>query len=705
MKAASCTLWFLLIAFFSAANNFSVFTENGKAGLKDSQGKIVIPAQYDALGWSDGNFSVVENATGYKLNGHWGLISTNNHRITKNDYDELIPGNGSLFIAKKNSSYSLRVLTGCVSLSGREVIPFEYDGIRVYPLRAVVFTKIGNQYKYGLIDFDNRTIIPQQYQNIYPIGNLRFAVENFENKLALFTDGGKQVLGFTIDKISPFTKNHAVIYQGTQQGVIDRDGNISVPLKYQSIAILEDGKVKVREPHVWEFLDGKNKLLQKHLADSIAPVDKDLLKITKGELVELTDQQLKPIASTAFSSIGNFIRDKAIVTLNRKSGVINRQGKLLVQPAYDTVLFDGKFILASQRQGFKNNWTLLDSTGTRLTTKVYEDLKPLHEQYFAVRSKGSAGAIDAKGKEIISCVYDSLLQIKYDLAVVKFHGQQGIINMKEEWIVSPRPSRLTVITPDKFVEASPQRKSLRSITGNTIYFTENRIEVFPDHILEYLPSGTIWKIGLDGRIVDRQIYPDDIEKIYEESEGFRAIRKNGKYGFIDSQGRLRIANRYEGVAKYSEGLAPAMIRGRWGYINRQDQIAIQPVYDEVTSFKDGIALVRQQQSWGIIDKTGKVLLPIRYQHVELLPTKNFLIQTNGLQGLAESTGRILIQPKYRTLQDAGKGFAIVERDGKYGVITVQGISTIPLMYDYIQYDSFNDFFIAQKKSLWTDFKN
>jgi hypothetical protein len=488
--------------------------------------------------------------------------------------------------------------------------------------------------------------------------------------------------------------------------VIDREGQIKVQPKYQSIAILEDGKIKIREPHTWEFLDGKNKLIQKHLADSIVPLDKDLLKVTKGDLIELTDQQLKPIAPTLFSTISPFTNNKTVVTVNRKAGVINRQGKYIIQPLYDSLIIYGQYMLASQRQGLRNNWILLDSVGTRLTSKTYEHLWPFNDQYFSVRNKGFAGAVNIKGQEVIACVYDSIFQITYNLAVVKFHRQYGIVNMKEEWIVAPRASKLTILTADKYIETASPRKSLKATNGSVIYFTDNPISISPDHILEYLPSGTIWKIDLNGRIVDRQIFPDDgIDKIFEESEGLRGILKNGKYGFIDAQGRLRIANRYEGVGKFSEDLAPAKIRGKWGFINRQDQIAIQPVYDEVGLFKNGIAFVRLQQNWGMIDKTGKVLLPVRYQQVKLLPGKNFLIQINDLQGLADASGKILILPKYKLLEDVGNGFAIVQRDGKYGVINLQGISTIPLMYDYIQYDPLNQFFIAQKKSLWVDFVN
>jgi len=186
MKRAYCIFWLLLITFFSAAaSSYNVFEENGKVGLKNEQGKILIPAKYDALGWSNGKFSIVNNVTGYKDAGVWGLINLENQLITKAIYEDVFTGDGSLIIARKKSNLSLRTVAGCLSTSGKEVIPFQYDGINISFMHAIVFTKIGNQYKYGLIDLDNKTLIPQQFKSIYSIGSLRYAVENFDNKMAL----------------------------------------------------------------------------------------------------------------------------------------------------------------------------------------------------------------------------------------------------------------------------------------------------------------------------------------------------------------------------------------------------------------------------------------------------------------------------------------------------------------------------------------
>jgi len=204
------------------AEPYSVFEEDGKFGLKNEAGLILIPAKYEALGWSNGSFSVTGQVTGYKLKGSWGVMNVNNQRITPPDYSSLTPAEGLLLVASKRSA-SFKISTGCINTEGKIIIPFTYTGVKVHSLRAVVFIREGNLFKHGLIDLENKILIPFQYRNIYPIGSLRYAVENFDGKTALYSEGGKQITGFTIDSISQFRNNLAIIYEATLTDV-DRVG-------------------------------------------------------------------------------------------------------------------------------------------------------------------------------------------------------------------------------------------------------------------------------------------------------------------------------------------------------------------------------------------------------------------------------------------------------------------------------------------------
>ncbi len=64
----------MISSVFSRAGDYKRFEENGKIGLKDESGAVILPASFDALGWSDGNFSVIGQITGYRQNNRWGTI-------------------------------------------------------------------------------------------------------------------------------------------------------------------------------------------------------------------------------------------------------------------------------------------------------------------------------------------------------------------------------------------------------------------------------------------------------------------------------------------------------------------------------------------------------------------------------------------------------------------------------------------------------
>src|SRR5688572_22245275 len=195
MQKLSCLLAYFFVFYLSAGtvssysgqlngqlNDFNLFEENGKIGLKDASGKIIINAQYEALGWSNGKFSIVNNVTGYKLHGLWGLINTENHRITKPEFQDLSPGEGLILVARKKLPHSVKVQAGCLNISGKVVVPFQYDGLSIASFRAIVYMKSASRFNHGLIDLENKLLIPINFQSIYPLGSLRYGVQNFDNK-------------------------------------------------------------------------------------------------------------------------------------------------------------------------------------------------------------------------------------------------------------------------------------------------------------------------------------------------------------------------------------------------------------------------------------------------------------------------------------------------------------------------------------------
>ncbi|HEY9486910.1 MAG TPA: WG repeat-containing protein, partial [Chryseosolibacter sp.] len=286
--------------------NFSRFEENGKVGLKDENGRILIPAIYEAIGWSNGNLLIIDKVVGYQSGGLWGLIHTSNKTITPAEFLDLKPGKASLLIAQKKSRLTQRPSFGIINTSGKTIIPFIYDGLELSDMRAVVMSRSGTKYQFGLIDLSHKILIPVEFQKIYSLGSLRYAVENFENKTAIYSDEGGQITGFTIDSISVFKKDFAVVYQNQKQGLIDRSGQMILNPIYGEVRLKENGGVEVRDTNEWFFLSGENQVISQHKADGLRPLSANHYVITSGGKLRLTSNDLKPLHGDFLLSIGDF---------------------------------------------------------------------------------------------------------------------------------------------------------------------------------------------------------------------------------------------------------------------------------------------------------------------------------------------------------------------------------------------------------------
>lgn len=83
-------------------------------------------------------------------------------------------------------------------------------------------------------------------------------------------------------------------------------------------------------------------------------------------------------------------------------------------------------------------------------------------------------------------------------------------------------------------------------------------------------------------------------------------------GFIDRAGRFAIPPTFEAASNFSEGYAAVRIEGRWGYIDTAGETVIEPQFDQALQFREGLAAVKLGGKWGYIDKSGSWAIRPRY---------------------------------------------------------------------------------------------
>ena len=691
----ACVLFHLV----AVGAEYQLFEVDGKYGLKDEGGKVIIKPAFEGLGWSDGSFSVVGQVTGYKAQQQWGLINLKSQRLTGAEYIDLYPSGGDRIVAKKKID-AVTAKVGCIDLKGGTVVPFKYDGIKIDGLRAIAFIKNNTHYQYGVINLNGETIIPLEHKNIYAIGTLRYAAQNDNNKMALFSETGRQLTKFVIDSISPFKGNQAIVYQGLMQGVIDRNGTITTTPQYREITIEEDGTVRARAINHWYLMDDHHHVLDTALCDGLVPVPSGLI-VKNGNQFGAWQENFDPMLPIAYQQIQQVNGNLAVVKKGNKFGLVHTDNSVVVPFRYDSIFSNKGFVLVNEKVLGKPSWSLFDTFGIKKSTLAYESISGFNGKFFLVKNYGLYGTMDRYGKEMVPCLYDSIIEYNDDLLLVKFHGHYGIIDFNENWLLPPQPLPVQLVGPDHYLQFEHGVKLFKNFDHDLIYFTENPLWAEGKMLKETLPDGTQKEINFEGVTVSRTApaISEGTRIVSPEQEGFRGIIRNGKYGFIDNQGRLRIANRYEGISSFKNGLAAVKILGKWGFINTEDKIAINPSYESVSAFHNNVAIVKKGK-YGFIDRTGKVVLETRYDSIQPLATGHFLVYNHGLLGLADGNGAILIDPRFETLNDLGNGYVIASSGHKFGLLTASGYSTIPMVYDQLYYLPGQKLYLAKQEPPW-----
>ncbi|MBX2915126.1 MAG: WG repeat-containing protein [Cyclobacteriaceae bacterium] len=685
----------LTVSFSGWADTFQTFEENGKVGIKNQDGKVVLPASFEALGWSDGSFSVVGNVTGYRQNSQWGILNLKKEFITKAEFESLVYSGGEYVIAKKKINPAQRK-TGCLNLRGETQIPFIYDGIQLHGLRAIVINLSNGRYQYGLADLQNKIIIPANYSRITPLGTLRYAVQNESGKIALYAEDGKAITPFAIDSVTVFQGGKAYFYLNGNKGLLDRDGKIMAEALYRDVKT-ENEQVLVLPHNQWQVLNTANKVQRQFEAETIIPTPDGKNIYTYSGYYGLMDEEWNITLPAHYQYLAYHGQDLYKARKNNKSGIITSQEQPIIPLRYDSVVIHYPFVLTLTHAG----WELTDVNQSFRSFKKYEEIGSLQHGLIPAKAYQFWGALNITGDETIHCVFDSLIELSANHIVVKFKNQYGIISHHEDWIVPPQPHPLKLVNDSCYLQLEPTNKFLKSFNGSVIYFTDNSLRFESNLFTEYLPDGTLKQINYRGRLVARKEPPqvDKVEAVFSEYEGMRGVKRDGKYGFIDGKGRLRIANRYDSITHFSEGLAAIKLIGKWGFINMQDQIILNPNYTAVNEFKNGLCLVARNGKWGIINQQGKTIINLEYDSIKQEPP-HFLLYKNGLSGLADQHGRILVEPRFTQLEILANGNLKVSQAQKWGVISAEGLSIIPITYDALHFFPEKQQYIGLQKATW-----
>jgi hypothetical protein len=237
-----------------------------------------------------------------------------------------------------------------------------------------------------------------------------------------------------------------------------------------------------------------------------------------------------------------------------------------------------------------------------------------------------------------------------------------------------------------------KRGYLNIFTGREVIPpTFNKAWVFSHGVAMVLQNDSIYYINHAGeRVVDLGFDMPDSENDFTLERGYCRVKRNGKYGAIDSTGRLCVPIEYDRVVKSYRGFWEICLNNKWGVMNGSSQIVFPCKYRIANvSEENGIFLSDSVYRCRRYSYEGKLLddfvivevYPLTYVTKEMnndssLIHRPALCQKYEVQGercgLMSKDGRPITEPIFHEIKAVGEDLYFCRYESNRDFINIGG---------------------------------
>ena len=509
----------------------------------------------------------IEKITSYnyfvlKQNEKFGVIDKNGNKIIEAKYDDVKIPNASkpVFICYEGEN------TKVFNEKSKELYK-EYEYIKPLRLKNVSsdlqYEKSILQYskdgKFGIISIDGKKITDAIYEEMdtlkYKEGELYVRLEG---KYGIINPKGKVLVEPEYDTIVAdgyyeYLKDGYIVSKKTEEGYrygyVSYEGELILDTKYNELSRIAEAGDNI---HVYllcaqngkygVFENGKQIINNDYQSITYEPETQNFIvqKIKKYGIISLSGNMLLDVKYSQIDVNGEYfyVKDE-----NSNIEVYDKQVKKMEMDPNTFILNTGEeelkiHIITNEDktiyQVYKN--------GQVTTNEEYNYLEYLYDEYFiAAKKDGTLQIIDSNGNVKTKQKYASIQKVqnaKLVQAVVSETNTTEIYDSNMDLVVEMKDA--IIENNNSYIEISNKEKF--------IYF------------------------DLEGK--EKQA-----TEIFADNELF-AKNENGKWGFVDKQGNVKIDFNYELVTQFNQyGFAGIKKDGKWGVVNSQGEIILEPIYE------------------------------------------------------------------------------------------------------------------------------
>ncbi|MDP8034383.1 WG repeat-containing protein [Pasteurella atlantica] len=501
----------------------------------------------------------------------------------------------------------------------------DYDKVNIQFKTELI--RVNKGYKTGFIDKQGNRIIDVIYDHIDYFDKDGLAVAVKDKKSGLINKKGEIVVPFEYDAIDRNEKNNSYkILINNQWGVVDKAFKPIIPTEYEEIIVQNSGYI-----------------------------------LYKDSLYKLADADGNIITPSGFDQIECFADNTVMVRI-------------------------------------EGRWHFFDTQTKQVDKVAYDKVKPLQEDFLLVRQKGEFSIINAKtNKVVVPFGYNHKSFVGQDLITVKKDNKIGLFNFKGEMVLAPTYDAIGYFSRDTTADVRQGDLAGRINTKGELV---TPMQYIPD--MAYNSNGYDVQQSVDKKwhILTRKEgkeigWKSGVDKVYFVGEKYFAIKDKGKNYLVDIRPPYKIfttLDRYDAIKGHYcgdcyNGNMIVTKNGKYGFINSQGKELIKPIYDQLLSWTTANLLFKKGNKYGVVDFNGKVEVEAKYDKLEWLDCYS---ESRGLAYLGDKWQLIdihsqpvspLFDTKLVSIISSMESLVVKDqKTGLYGLFDFDGNEVIPAKY-------------------------
>ncbi len=509
--------------------NYFIISENGKTGVIDKTGKIVIKPEYDYI-----QIPNPEKAIFVCLYDYDTSVKSYNSKVLNEKEDEIYSKYSNVTAIPSNNtsigwSYQTAILKykdgekyGIITTSGKQVTKAIYDSIETLDYKDGIL-KIKQNEKYGLIKLNGEVVLKSEYDTISTDGYYNDQTSKYENA------------GYIVSQKSE---------EGTSYGYISYNGKTVLDCKYNSIKRITNIK-----------------------NDSIAY----LITVENGKTGLYKNGQ--SIIKNEYESI-EYDNTNQILAIeqNGKYGVYDLYGNMILPIQYDDLTFAGTIITATK----DGKGLVFDANGNIKKNFNYTSIMPTksNDYYITINNQGKYGVVDSSNTTLIDNKYSYIEYVFDKYFIFTDENKSGLIDYTGRKVLENKYSVVQNINGTNIIQATNSDTGISEIYNKNIEKvaeTKNAHIYLKDNYIKILSDDTMMYVDYDGNVKKAQ-------DLFTNNSIF-AQKQNGKWGYVDISGNVVVDYIYDMAMDVNEyGFAAIKKDGKWGVIDGNKQVIKEPVY-------------------------------------------------------------------------------------------------------------------------------